>query len=148
VAGAGGLVRLPRTIPGKLAHELILTGRAITAREAGELHLVNRVVPKGTAVSAARTLAEEIIAAWTAAWADPHSPEALPMPLQSIISEPALRHIDVLAAAGDPGAQALATYWVGQGVGLLNSVRPVHEVVYKMAQDLLAAADRLADSLR
>jgi NAD(P)H-dependent flavin oxidoreductase YrpB (nitropropane dioxygenase family) len=84
---------------------------------------------------------------WTTAWADPQAPTALPMPLQSMISEPALRRADALAANGDRGAQALATYWVGQGVGLMNSVRPVRDVVYEMAQDLLAAADRLSDSL-
>ncbi|MBP1822945.1 hypothetical protein J3E61_006581, partial [Mycobacterium sp. OAE908] len=31
---------------------------------------------------------------------------------------------DVLAEKGNKGAQELATYWVGQGVGLMNKVRP------------------------
>ena len=43
---------------------------------------------------------------WTDAWDADHAPEPLPMPLQSMISEPALRRIDTLAANGDEGARA------------------------------------------
>jgi NAD(P)H-dependent flavin oxidoreductase YrpB (nitropropane dioxygenase family) len=84
---------------------------------------------------------------WTAAWDSAKSPGALPMPLQSLLSEPVMRRIDTLAERGDPGAQALATYWVGQGVGLMNKVRPVRDVVYEMAEDFAAAAERLAQVL-
>ena len=84
---------------------------------------------------------------WTAAWESGQGPKPLPMPLQSIISEPVLRRIDTLAANGDEGARALATYWVGQGVGLMNTVKPARQVVYEFAQDYLAAAERLSDSL-
>jgi NAD(P)H-dependent flavin oxidoreductase YrpB (nitropropane dioxygenase family) len=86
----------------------------------------------------------QLKSAWTAAWEAEGSPGALPMPLQSLLSEPALRRIDKLAEQGNPGAQELATYWVGQGVGLMTKVRPVREVVYEMAEDLAAAAERLA----
>jgi acetyl-CoA C-acetyltransferase len=61
VAGAGGLIRLPRTVPPKVATEMILTGRRITADEALAYGLVNRVVPAGTAVDGARALAGEIM---------------------------------------------------------------------------------------
>jgi NAD(P)H-dependent flavin oxidoreductase YrpB (nitropropane dioxygenase family) len=81
---------------------------------------------------------------WTTAWDSAKSPGALPMPLQSLLSEPVMRRIDALAERGDPGAQALATYWVGQGVGLMNKARPVRNVVYEMAEDFAAAAERLA----
>jgi NAD(P)H-dependent flavin oxidoreductase YrpB (nitropropane dioxygenase family) len=89
----------------------------------------------------------QLRSAWTDAWAQPGSPPALPMPLQSYISEPALRRLDVLAENGDPGAQELATYWVGQGVGLMNKVKPVRQVVLEMTEDYLEAADRVARSL-
>jgi acetyl-CoA C-acetyltransferase len=62
VAGAGGLIRLPRTIPPKVATEMILTGRRVTAEEALAYGLVNRVVPAGTALDGARALAAEILA--------------------------------------------------------------------------------------
>ena len=84
---------------------------------------------------------------WTEAWESGQGPKPLPMPLQSMISEPVLRRIDTLAANGDEGARALATYWVGQGVGLMNSVKPARQVVYEFAEDYLAAAERLAGSL-
>jgi enoyl-CoA hydratase/carnithine racemase len=43
IAGAGGIVRLPRALPRKLAAEMILTGRRMTAAEALSFGLVNRV---------------------------------------------------------------------------------------------------------
>ncbi|WP_067650582.1 acetyl-CoA acetyltransferase [Nocardia harenae] len=61
VAGAGGVIRLPRAIPRKLATELILTGRRIDAEEAALLGVVNRVAPAGGALAEARRLAAEII---------------------------------------------------------------------------------------
>ncbi|AXT86893.1 acetyl-CoA acetyltransferase [Aeromicrobium sp. A1-2] len=61
-AAAGGVVRLPRAIPTKIAHDMILTGRAIPAAEALRLGLVSRVVPDGGALAAARELAAEIVA--------------------------------------------------------------------------------------
>ena len=61
VAGAGGLVRLPRTVPPKLATDMILTGRRLDAAEALAHGLVSRVVEAGTALDGARTLAAEIL---------------------------------------------------------------------------------------
>ena len=56
-------------------------------------------------------------------------PEPLPMPLQSLVSEPALRKVDKLAEGGHGGAEALATYWVGQAVGLMNAEQSVADVM-------------------
>jgi len=81
---------------------------------------------------------------WTAAWEGNKSPGALPMPLQSLLSEPVMRRIDILAEQGNKGAQELATYWVGQGVGLMNKATTVRDVIYEMAQDYAEAAERLA----
>jgi NAD(P)H-dependent flavin oxidoreductase YrpB (nitropropane dioxygenase family) len=81
---------------------------------------------------------------WTAAWESEKSPGTLPMPLQSLLSEPALRRIDVLAEQGSEGARQLATYWVGQGVGLMNKATTVRDVIYEMARDYAEAAERLA----
>jgi len=61
IAGAGGLVRLPRTVPAKLANEMILTGRRLTADEALSYGLVNRVTEAGAALDGARRLASEIL---------------------------------------------------------------------------------------
>ena len=86
----------------------------------------------------------QLRSAWTDAWQSPDAPEPLPMPLQSLVSEPALRKINKLAEAGDPGARQLATYWVGQGVGLMNERLSVRQVVYEFMEDFASASERLA----
>ena len=61
-AAAGGLMKLPRQIPPRIAMELALTGEFIDAARAAELGLVNQVVPAGTALDAAKELAAKIVA--------------------------------------------------------------------------------------
>ena len=86
----------------------------------------------------------QLRSAWTDAWEAPGSPEPLPMPLQSLVSDPPLKKIDKLAEGGHEGARRLATYYVGQGVGLMNATRSVRRVVYDFKVDFLAACERLS----
>lgn len=79
---------------------------------------------------------------WTDAW-EGGGPEPLPMPLQSLVSEPALRKVDKLSQGGHEGARRLATYWVGQGVGLMNHPTTVRQVLQEFQEDFLAAYERL-----
>jgi enoyl-CoA hydratase len=58
----GGTVRLPRLIGQGRALDLILTGRAVSAVEAKQMGLVDRVVPDGRVREAAEQLAREIAA--------------------------------------------------------------------------------------
>ncbi len=58
----GGTIRLPRLVGEGRALDLILTGRAVGADEALTMGLVNRVVPSGTALDAARSWAQELAA--------------------------------------------------------------------------------------
>lgn len=81
---------------------------------------------------------------WTDAWEAEDAPKPLPMPLQSLVSEPALRHIDKLSEGGHEGAKELATYWVGQGVGLMNQSMSAGQVVQEFKEDFLRACERLS----
>lgn len=62
VAGAGGLVRLPRQIPPRIAMEYALTGAGMRAGDAHRWGLVNRLTPPGAALRGALELAAEICA--------------------------------------------------------------------------------------
>jgi enoyl-CoA hydratase len=62
VAGAGGLLRLPRRIPPAVAMELSLTGDPLDAVEAHRLGLVNILTDPGQALEGARHLAARIAA--------------------------------------------------------------------------------------
>lgn len=84
---------------------------------------------------------------WTESWESEEAPKPLPMPIMSLVSEPALSRVGKLAEGGHEGAKQLATYWVGQGVGLMNSVQDTRAVVREFMEDYLGAADRLADTL-
>ena len=69
------------------------------------------------------------------------------MPLQQVLSRPAFQKIDKLAEGGHDGARALASYYVGQGVGLMNSTQSARGVVYDFMEDFADAAERLANTL-
>ena len=85
----------------------------------------------------------QLRSSWTDAWELPGSPSPLPMPLQSLISEGALRAVERSAAAGNPAARALVTYFVGQGVGLIDSVKSARQVVEEFKLDFADAVEEL-----
>jgi enoyl-CoA hydratase len=58
----GSAIRLPRQIPYALAMDILLTARSVTPDEALRMGLINRVVPDGSALAAAREVAAEIAA--------------------------------------------------------------------------------------
>ena len=83
---------------------------------------------------------------WTDAW-ETKGPDPLPMPLQSLVSEPALSKIDKLSQGGHEGAKELATYWVGQGVGLMNQSMSSGAVVQDFKEEFVEAYERLSNYL-
>lgn len=62
VAAAGGLLRLPKTLPYQLAMEIALTGDPFTAELAYRYGLVNKLTEPGHALEEARALAVRIAA--------------------------------------------------------------------------------------
>lgn len=61
MAGAGGVHRLPRQLPLKLAMGMILTAKPITAQEAYRIGLVNEVVPLKDLIPTAERWANDIL---------------------------------------------------------------------------------------
>ena len=59
-AAAGGLVRLPRQIPSRVAMEMALTGDFMDADRALSIGLINQIAPAGEALAQAKVLAAKI----------------------------------------------------------------------------------------
>lgn len=81
--------------------------------------------------------ARQLRTAWTDAWEAPDSPGTLPMPLQFMLVADAQYRI------GRSGNKELVGMPVGQIVGRMNSVKPVRQVVFDLAEGFAAAVDRL-----
>jgi enoyl-CoA hydratase len=62
IPGAGGTQRLTRAVGKAIAMEIILNDRRLTAQEAYQFGMVNRVVPVESYLDEALTLAEEVAA--------------------------------------------------------------------------------------
>jgi NAD(P)H-dependent flavin oxidoreductase YrpB (nitropropane dioxygenase family) len=88
--------------------------------------------------------ARQLRSVWTDAWdRAPDSPGSLPMPLQTLISRDAFISIDRAAAAGNPRARDLVSYFVGQGVGLIDSVKSAGAVVQEFKEDFIEAVEHM-----
>jgi NAD(P)H-dependent flavin oxidoreductase YrpB (nitropropane dioxygenase family) len=70
------------------------------------------------------------------------------MPLQPIVAEPALAKVNQLAEGGHDGAVDLATYWVGQGVGLMTESLSAGSVVQEFKKDFINAYERFEGFLK
>lgn len=100
---------------------------------------------RDTIRSKARTgkYSRQLRSAWTDAWDGADAPSPLPMPFQSIIVEPTMQRINKLAEGGHEGAKQLASYFVGQGVGLMNETVSARDVVRQFMEEYLDATERL-----
>ena len=80
---------------------------------------------------------------WVDAWESNDAPEPLPMPLQTMVSEPALKKVADQAAIGHEGAKQLETYWVGQGIGLVNETLSAGQTVQKFKEEFVESYERV-----
>jgi len=85
----------------------------------------------------------QLRSAWTDAWEGPDSPGPLPMPLQGLVSEPAFAAIERAADKGDRKARELVTYFVGQGVGLVDSVKSCRAVVAEFMEEFAESLETM-----
>jgi enoyl-CoA hydratase/carnithine racemase len=61
IAGAGGIHRLTRQVPLKVAMGMLLTGRLVSAQDGLRFGFVNEVVPAGELMDAAERWAADIL---------------------------------------------------------------------------------------
>lgn len=94
MAAAGGVHRLPRHIPLKIAMGMMLTGKHITAQEAHQWGIVNEVVPLKDLYATVERWAEQIM-------------ECSPLSIQAT-KEAAMNGLGV------PAEQAIARHYEGQ----------------------------------
>ncbi len=78
---------------------------------------------------------------WVTAWEEPGAPQALPMPLQSMLVNEALERITRFRS------DSLLSYPVGQIVGRINEETTTRQVIYDMLTEFSDTIDRLNDSL-
>jgi NAD(P)H-dependent flavin oxidoreductase YrpB (nitropropane dioxygenase family) len=104
---------------------------------------------RGTIRSKSRTgkYCRQLRSDWTDAWEADDAPRPLPMPLQSIVSDTCMKKVLKLANGGHAGAAKLASYFVGQGVGLMKSSQSTRSVVEDFMRDYLEAVERLSATL-
>jgi NAD(P)H-dependent flavin oxidoreductase YrpB (nitropropane dioxygenase family) len=100
---------------------------------------------RDTVRSKARTgkPSRQLRSTWHDAWEAPSSPGALPMPLMPMLSSPALAAVDRAADGGNAKAHELVTYFVGQGVGLVDSIRSAGAVVQSFKEEFAEALAEL-----
>ena len=151
VLAAGGIVtgRQMAASMAMGAHGVWTGSVWLTVTEAETLPVIKEKLLTATSNQTVRSksrtgkFSRQIRSPWTDAWELEDAPDTLPMPLQSLISEPALGKVAKLAETGHQGAKQLATYWVGQGVGLMNESVSSRQVVYDFMEDFLEANERL-----
>ena len=84
---------------------------------------------------------------WTDEWENPDGPGPLPMPMQPMLIGPAMARIHRVADKPGTGANDLVTYFVGQIVGSMQTVKPTRRVVLEMVDEFIDAVQRLSGFL-
>jgi enoyl-CoA hydratase len=115
----GGTVRLPRIVGLGRALDLILTGRAVDAREALAMGLVDRVVPAGEARAAAEALARSLAALPQTCMREDRlsAYESLDLPFREALANEWRRGMRSLASDAVAGAQRFVDGRIGRGSG-------------------------------
>jgi NAD(P)H-dependent flavin oxidoreductase YrpB (nitropropane dioxygenase family) len=87
--------------------------------------------------------ARQLRSAWSDAWEGPDSPGPLPMPFQHLLTDRAFQQAAKAAETGNQKAAAIVSEGVGQGIGLIDSVRSCREVVQEFMEDFAEALERM-----
>jgi NAD(P)H-dependent flavin oxidoreductase YrpB (nitropropane dioxygenase family) len=116
----------------------------VTEANTGEIAMDKLLAASSTDTVRSRALtgkpARQLRTAWTEAWESPESPGTLPMPLQFILNNYAMRRIQ------RSNNKELTGMPVGQVVSRMNQVRPSKDVIYEMVEEYIDTMTRLADA--
>ena len=117
----------------------------VTEANTGEIALDKLLAATSTDTVRSRALtgkpARQLRTAWTDAWESPESPGTLPMPLQFILNNYAMRRIQRSAN------RELTGMPVGQVVSRMNKVRPSKDVIFDMIEEYIDTMSRLATTV-
>ena len=83
--------------------------------------------------------ARQLKTAWHEAWDAPDGPGTLPMPLMGMVSEPSFARAEKAVINGNEAARDLVSYFVGQGVGLIEAERSARQVVQDFREEFADA---------
>lgn len=81
--------------------------------------------------------------AWSEAWARPDAPPTLPLPLQDLVSAECISR----AKAYPRQSKAISILPVGQIVGRMNNLERTRDVIYRLTEEYLEAAERFSHLL-
>jgi NAD(P)H-dependent flavin oxidoreductase YrpB (nitropropane dioxygenase family) len=114
--------------------------------------LQQKIVEAGsrdTVRSRARTgkYSRQLRSDWHRAWEAPDAPDTLPMPLMGMVAEAAFGRITRDAERGHDGARALASYFMGQGIGLIDEIASATSIVQQFKEEFADAVGSLLPHL-
>ncbi|GAA4834573.1 nitronate monooxygenase family protein [Actinomycetospora corticicola] len=89
--------------------------------------------------------ARQLRSAWHDAWDRPDAPAPLPLPLQPMLIGRVWDRVHDAAAAGNPGAIALDTYFIGQVVGGFRELRGAGDITRDMVDGCRARLRALGE---
>jgi enoyl-CoA hydratase len=113
---AGSTIRLRRQIPYCIAAEILLTGRHVTAREALDWGMINRIVPKGSTLTEALAIAAQIAR---------NGPIAVKAVVKSLREhEECLAEADAMLRSDEVGWPVFATEDAREGMKAFKEKRP------------------------
>lgn len=115
IPGGGGTQSLPRLIGRNRAKELIYCARRIPAREAAQLGLVNRVVPRADLLATATAIAQEIMA---------NSPHSVRLAKRAIDQGADLPFAEGLEREEEAYRRAITSQDRLEGIAAFNEKRP------------------------
>jgi NAD(P)H-dependent flavin oxidoreductase YrpB (nitropropane dioxygenase family) len=84
---------------------------------------------------------------WTDEWETPEAPDPLPMPLQSMLVWRAQKRIERVAHQPGSSAVDLLSPYVGQVVGMANTIKSTRRVMLEFVEEFIDAVERLTELL-